>query len=93
MLRYTNGTLGTIQNFSVDGTVAIAIRNAEISIRSLASPILKIAIFDMVGRQVYFEEDIYASQWVISNFVKKEQTLIIKVTLTDGTVVSKKVIY
>jgi hypothetical protein len=81
-----------ITNYSkvASNTVLVTSENKQINIQSLETAIENIKLFDLVGREVYNADGINKTEFNINNVIQNQQALIIKITLTDGTTVSKK---
>jgi hypothetical protein len=93
VLRYTNSGLGTIDLDEIRNNVVVASSNAQIMVKSYTEPISGIAIYDILGRQVFAKDKISANEFTITDAVKSQQALIVKVTLENGVVVSRKIVY
>jgi len=90
VLRYTTQSLGTA-DFDFANQVIIAANHSQISINSKNETIREVQVFDMLGRAIYTKSNLDTLLHAISTQVKN-QALIVKVTLTNGTLISKKVI-
>jgi flagellar hook assembly protein FlgD len=55
--------------------------------------IQSVAIYDVIGREIYSQDAINAKEFSKTNVVQNTQTLLIKITLANGVVVSKKIVY
>jgi hypothetical protein len=93
VLRYTNNGLGTIDLDEIRNNVVVASSNAQIMVKSYTEPISGIAIYDILGRQVFAKDKISTNEFRITDAVKNQQALIVKVTLENGVVVSRKIVY
>ena len=93
VLRYTDKTLGTGTFDLNDNAVVIAKDKKELKIKSQQENIKRITVFDLLGRKVFDKDSINNSEFRTSNIDLNNQTVVVKVTLTDGKVISKKVIY
>jgi len=89
--KYPHGN-GNNNNFSkvASNMVLVTSENKQINIQSLETAIENIKLFDLVGREVYNADGINKTEFNINNVIQNQQALIIKITLTDGTTVSKK---
>ncbi|TRX01887.1 T9SS sorting signal type C domain-containing protein [Flavobacterium gawalongense] len=65
----------------------------ELKIKSELENIKRITVFDLLGRKVFDKEAIDDNEFHTSNITLNKQTIIVKVTLTNGKMISKKVIY
>nr|WP_314895940.1 T9SS sorting signal type C domain-containing protein [uncultured Flavobacterium sp.] len=98
VLRYTtniitNKTLGTGDFETLDNTVLVSNKNKQIKINSSAEAVDKVEVYDLLGRLVYQKVNVDANEFHTSNITLNKQTIIVKVTLTNGKMISKKVIY
>ncbi len=95
VLRFINAnkTLGTGTFELNDNAVVIAKDKNELKIKSQQENIKRITVFDLLGRKVFDKDSINSNEFRTSNIVLTNQMVLVKVTLTDGKVISKKVIY
>jgi hypothetical protein len=92
LLRYINGTLG-VDNFNnLTNTVTVASKNQVIKIKSQSEVIDQVMVFDMLGRQIFENKKINNKEVVISDLTS-HQALILKIILSNGQVVTKKIVY
>ncbi|WP_291087368.1 choice-of-anchor D domain-containing protein [Flavobacterium sp. BFFFF1] len=92
VLRYTNGTLGT-DNPIVGNEVTVAVEKDKLSIRSVMQPMTEIAVYDVAGRKVFESQNINANEYSANDIVLNHQTLIVKIKLENGAIVTKKIVY
>jgi len=71
-------------------TVVVTSENKVINIESFEQNIQSVVLYDLVGREVYNITTINKNTFTINKAVLNDQALIIKITLTDGSVVTKK---
>lgn len=90
ILRYTTQALGNA-NFDSTNQVVVSTNHSQINIISNTETISQVQIFDLLGREVYTMSNLDTLMYSISNNVRN-QALIIKITLTNGVLVSKKII-
>nr|WP_315152292.1 T9SS sorting signal type C domain-containing protein [uncultured Flavobacterium sp.] len=93
VLKYTNKTLGTDDNELADKSLIVSVKNKRITLTSSAEAITQVQVFDLLGRKVYDKSKINAQEWSISTLSSSEQALIVKTTLANGAISSKKIIY
>lgn len=93
VLRYTGKTLGTKDFDLNENTVLIAKDRNELKIKSQQENIRQITVFDLLGRKVFDKEAIDTNEFRTSNITVKKQIIVVKVTLSNGQVISKKVIF
>jgi hypothetical protein len=93
VLRYTDGSLAT-KNFDAQtNKVLVSNKNKQIHIESFAGTIDKVAIYDLLGKQIYLKENIDGNELSIANIVSSHQTLVVKTTLQNGTTITNKIVY
>lgn len=93
VLRYTNRTLGTNEYDSLENQVLVSNKNKQIKINSFKETIDKVAIYDILGRQVYQKVNVNSNELSISSLVLSHQTLIVKTSLSNGETVTDKIVY
>lgn len=93
VLKYTNKTLGTDDNTLEDTSLVISIKNKKITVNSSEETITQIQIFDLLGRKIYDKSKINAQEYMIEALPSSEQALIVKTTLANGAISSKKIIF
>ncbi len=93
VLRFTDKTLGTGTFDLNDNSIIIAKDKNELKIKSELENIKRITVFDLLGRKVFDKDAINSNEFHTSNIALNNQTVLVKVTLTNGKVISKKVIY
>jgi len=93
VLRYTDSTLGTTAINAPSNTVLVSNKNKQIKINSFSETIDKVAIYDLLGRQIYQKDKVNSNELSITNLVSSRQTLIVKTTLQNGKMATDKIIY
>ncbi|WP_162126334.1 T9SS sorting signal type C domain-containing protein [Flavobacterium phycosphaerae] len=86
--KYPHGNNNNYNRTS--NTVLVTAENKQINIQSLETTIENVKLYDLAGREVYNADSINKTEFNINNAIQNQQALIIKITLTDGTTVSKK---
>ncbi len=93
VLRYTNQNLGN-QNFDlIQNNVSVIASNNGIEINSRLENIKSYQVYDVLGRILETKNNLNASQSVTNTIIKNNQALIVKITLENGQVVTKKVVF
>ena len=91
-IRYTNTTLQN-NSFTINNnSVSVAVKENKINIKSVTETIQEVTIFDIVGRKVYENKKIENNNFTINNPTSNNQTLILKIKLTNGEIVNKKIV-
>ncbi len=90
VLRYTDTVLSN-QNFEIANGLII-VSNEKVSL--LASQNIKsVLVFDVLGRKIYDKNDINSTEVVLEKLTPTKEAILVKTTLEDGKVVTKKIIY
>jgi hypothetical protein len=92
ILRYTNGTLAT-EDFQNSNSVVVASGKEDLKVRSYASDISAIAVYDVLGREIFSKDQINNAEFSIQGLLANQQTLVIKIKLSNGQTVIRKTIY
>ena len=90
LLRFNNSALSTI-NQNSSNEVNVYSKNQEIKIKSNSENIKKVSVYDVLGRQIFENNNVNNIVLNISN-LKGNQTLVVKITLETGQVITKKII-
>jgi hypothetical protein len=93
VLRYTDRTLGSADFDLNDNSVIIAKDKSELKIISQTEIISQIAVFDLLGRKVFEKTAINSNEFQTSGIKLTNQVVLVKVTLANGKLISKKVMY
>ncbi|WP_426091035.1 LamG-like jellyroll fold domain-containing protein [Flavobacterium sp. DSR3-2] len=92
-LRFTDKTLGT-DSFNLsksDGVIVVV--NQNVTVQSSNQLIKNIVVYDLLGRKIDGYKKVNAKKYTLSHLNKTTAGLIVKITLDNDTVVSKKIIY
>jgi hypothetical protein len=92
VLRYTNTALGNPDFGNIENSVIVAGNQGELTIKSSIENIKEVTIYDVLGRQLFFAKEINNTNFVTSNILSSQQTLIIKIKLENGMTISRKII-
>lgn len=93
VLRYKDRTLSSADFELNDSSVIIAKVKNELKIKSETETISQIAIFDLLGRKVFEKAAINSNDFETSAIKLSNQMFVVKVTLANGKLISKKVMY
>jgi hypothetical protein len=72
--------------------VVVAVQNSQIKIKSLSDQINSVSIYDLLGREIIKKNNISENEVVFQHLNVKNQTLIVKIKLENGQIVTQKVI-
>ncbi len=73
VLKYSNKTLGTTKFDITANKVLVSINNKQIKINSFAETIDKVAIYDLLGKQIYQKNKINSTEWSVSDLMSSHQ--------------------
>lgn len=92
-LRFTDKTLGT-DTFSLSKSDEVnVIVNQNVTVQSTNELIKNITVYDLSGRKIDSYKKVNALKYTLSHLNKTTAGLIVKITLENDTVVSKKIIF
>ena len=92
ILRYTNQALGTPDFETLNSSVVVSTNHGEMSIKSLLENIQDVIVYDILGRQLFETKSIGNKDFSASNIAMTQQTLIVKIKLENGIIVTRKII-
>ncbi|QBZ97319.1 T9SS sorting signal type C domain-containing protein [Flavobacterium sangjuense] len=92
ILRYTNEALGTPDFETLNNSVVVSTKHGEMTINSYIEKIQEVTVYDVLGRQLFFAKAISNNNFVTSNITSSHQTLIVKIKLENGVMISRKII-
>lgn len=92
VLRYKNETLGG-DDIIADEANLWVISSETLSVKSTKREIESVRVFDVLGRQLAHYPKVNSYEVPLTKIQKNNVALIIQVTLSNGTIVNKKVIY
>ncbi len=89
VLKYTSAlsTNATVY----DNSILVTANKNVLKISSSMEDMAAVSIFDLLGREVYTKA-INAKDFIASNLATNQQVMVVKITLTNGVVVTKKII-
>jgi hypothetical protein len=91
-LRYTNKTLGTGDFENIENGLLVSVKEKTIKITSAKEAIKEVTLFDINGKQLHNKNKIASTEVQLSNIQAPNQVLLVKVTLENDYVVTKKII-
>ncbi|MBP2284311.1 hypothetical protein H4V97_002629 [Flavobacterium sp. CG_23.5] len=93
VLLFTNKTLGTDTfNLATANEVNVIV-NQNVTVQSSNQLIKNIVVYDLLGRKIDSYKKVSALKYTLNHLTKMTAGLIVKITLEDDTVLSKKIIY
>jgi hypothetical protein len=92
VLRYTDSRLGNDDLESLTNNVWV-VANDNLSVKSTSIEIKSVTIHDVLGRVISVRDNVNSNEVSFGNIQKNNTTLLVKIQLTNGAIVNKKVIY
>ncbi|MBF4467599.1 T9SS sorting signal type C domain-containing protein [Flavobacterium sp. LC2016-12] len=93
VLSYTNKTLGTGDFENIENGLLVSVKDKVIKVTSAKENIKEVTIFDINGKQLQTKNKIGSTELLISNLQAANQVLLVKVTLENHYVVTKKIVF
>ncbi|MBL0736420.1 T9SS sorting signal type C domain-containing protein [Flavobacterium sp. GN10] len=93
VLRYTNKTLGTDDIENLENSVLISVKNKIVNITCSKETIKEVNIFNVGAQLLYTKNKVNSSEIEINSLHSSDQVLLVKVTLENGSTITKKVIF
>lgn len=93
VLRYTNKNLGTNDLETLENQVLVSNKNKQININSKAVAIDRVMVYDLLGRQLFQKDKVNSTEFSVLNLISNSETLLVKVTLQNGEIVTRKILY
>jgi hypothetical protein len=94
VLRYTNAN--TLENHDLEtlnNSVTITTPgNNQLAVQATIENIKSVEVYDILGRVVYNNTAVHAAQFHINNLVLNQQALVVKITLENNHVVTRKIL-
>ena len=91
VLRYERNSLGN-PDFETDNTVIVSSNLGQIAIHSSSESIEEVMVFDILRRQLFVSQSIGQKDFSTSKIAVRQQTLIVKIKLENGTIVTRKIV-
>ena len=91
VLKYVNTNLATT-NFETNNDLKV-LTSDKISLSSSSLLIKKIEVYDLLGRKIDGYNKVNSKLQTLDNLYKSNRVLIIKTTLENDVVISKKIIF
>lgn len=92
VLKFTNSSLGT-ENFDYTNSISIYSKDKQqVTINSLIDKITEVTIFDILGREIVSKKNLKDNEITFTNLSISNQTLIVKIKLENGSIITRKFI-
>lgn len=92
VLRYTENTLSNEDISTLENSVIIY-TDQKLNVKSTLEPIKEVVVYDVLGRLLLDGKKVNGNEFTATTLNPTDSTLIVKVTLENNTVITKKVIY
>ncbi|WP_291129960.1 T9SS sorting signal type C domain-containing protein [Flavobacterium sp. UBA7682] len=93
VLRYTDGSaLGNHDFDTLNNSVVVASNKGQMTIKSYLQTLEEVTVYDILGRQLFNQKGIGTNDLMTSNISMSQQSVIVKIKLESGIVVTKKVL-
>ncbi len=92
VLRYTSETLGNPDFEAINNNLTVGVKDKAIIVRSTLENIQSIAIYDILGRNIYENKKVNANEFRVQEVIASQQALIVKVYLENGMQTTRKII-
>ncbi len=92
VLRYNNQALGGPSFETLNGSVVVTGQHGELNVYSSLEGLHTIQVYDVLGRELLTASASDAMQYTASHITNSTQTILVKITLANGTVLTRKVI-
>ncbi|CAA9195364.1 hypothetical protein FLA105534_00605 [Flavobacterium bizetiae] len=93
VLRYTNKTLGTGDFENIEDGILVSVKNKTIDVLSSLENIKDVTIFDITGKTLYSKNKVSNTELQIQNLPFSNQVLLVKVTLDNDFITTRKIIF
>jgi hypothetical protein len=93
VLRYTNQALSNADYTVLENNVTVFASSNEIKINSSLENIKDYTVYNVLGQTLAERNNVNTNQSVVSSIQKNNQALFVKITLTNGQIVVKKIVF
>jgi hypothetical protein len=91
-LQFTNQALGTTIPIISDNDIKIINANHQLEVISPAMAISKVAVYDILGKLLFTQNDLNTNLFQTSSLHMAPQIVLVKITLNNQNVITKKTI-
>jgi hypothetical protein len=93
VLKYTNKTLGTGDFENIEDGILVSVKNKVINVISSKENIKEVTVYDITGKQLYNKKKVGSTELQIQNLQSSNQVLLVKITLANDFITTRKVIF
>ena len=92
VLKYVNNTLSNNTFLNAEIAVNVYVKDSKINIQSNTQNIKQIEVFDILGRSLINSKEINNKTFTTTTILVENQTLIVKIKLENGEIITKKIL-
>jgi hypothetical protein len=93
LLRYTDGSALNNPDFdTLNNSVVVAGNEGQMTIKSYLQTMEEVMVYDVLGRLLFNQKGIGTNDFSANNISMSQQSVIVKIKLESGTIVTKKVL-
>lgn len=92
VLKYENSVLSNNTFVNAENQVNISAKDSKINIVSNTQNIKQIEVFDVLGRRLFNNDLVNEKTFTTTSILAKNQTLIVKIKLENGEIITRKII-
>ena len=92
VLKYLNSNLAVSTVVNEENSVKIAVNSQVVHLLSEKEKIKTIQVFDVLGRNIYENNQVNNKSFAIDNLLIKNQALIVKINLENGAIIIRKIV-
>jgi len=92
ILRYTTNSLGNPNFGDIQNSVIVSTNYGELTIKSSIENIQDVTVYDILGRQLFFAKAIKNKNFSTYTISASQQTLIVRINLENGVLISRKIV-
>ncbi|MFC6245231.1 T9SS sorting signal type C domain-containing protein [Flavobacterium psychroterrae] len=93
LIKYTDKTLRTKDFKNLENGILVSVKNKVINIKSSKENIKEVTVFDITGKLLYDKKKINSAELQIQNLPVNNQFLLVKVTLENDFMVTRKIVF
>lgn len=93
VLKFKNENLETTNFNQEQNRILIECKNKQIKISAAKEWIVKVVVYDLLGRERYKNSKVNGCEFTILDLALSENILMVQVTLHDGTIITRKIQY
>lgn len=92
VLRYKNASLSN-DDFETAANTVTAYGNGGVVVKSTTAAIKEVVVYDVLGRTIAQKKNVASNEVVLPSVRQTQSALIVKITLENGQVIDKKILY